>query len=284
MTTTSPSAGTARGLWTLYEPIHALSYFAPEAAAEFEQAGLHGFWRGYFAGRSAPLGAVAAPPVIALFAGFAPRIVEQALPAVWDLVTPEQALTARRRGGAAAIRRCLHEAGVTLDHDLVDELNMLVDRLPFAGRALAASNAAVPLAEDPYERLWQLVTTLREWRGDAHVAALVGLGLAGIDVLVLRCLLDQPREWLQRVRGWTDHEWDEATHRLTDAGLITGGISDAGRSVIAAVEQTTDDRSMPGPPDLVRRLTTQLAPVAHACATALPFPNPIGVPAPVDPP
>jgi hypothetical protein len=29
----------ARAMWTLYEPIHAITYFAAEARAEFEQAG-----------------------------------------------------------------------------------------------------------------------------------------------------------------------------------------------------------------------------------------------------
>ncbi len=280
MTVTSRTTRPARELWTLYEPIHALTYFAPEAASAFERAGLRGFWRGYFAGRSAPLGAVSAAPVIALFAGFAPRMVERALPALWQLASPQQVLAARRRGGAAALRRCLHDAGIGLDPDLADELVMLVSRLTLAGRALAAANADLPGGDDPYEQLWQSVTTLREWRGDAHVAALVGHGLAGIDALVLRSLLDLPRETLQPVRGWTDHEWDEATHRLTDAGLAAGGITADGRALIAAVEQMTDDASLPGPPDLVHRIGAGLAPIARACATALPFPNPIGVPAP----
>ena len=47
----------ARHLWTVAEPLHALTYFAPESHEAFEAAGLHGFWRGYFAGRAAPLGA-----------------------------------------------------------------------------------------------------------------------------------------------------------------------------------------------------------------------------------
>jgi helix-turn-helix protein len=40
-------------MWTLFEPVHAVTYFAPEARSAFEQAGLRGFWRGYFAGRAA---------------------------------------------------------------------------------------------------------------------------------------------------------------------------------------------------------------------------------------
>src|SRR5262249_17746670 len=45
----------ARRMWTLFEPIHTVTYFAAEARAAFEAAGVRGFWRGYFAGRSAPL-------------------------------------------------------------------------------------------------------------------------------------------------------------------------------------------------------------------------------------
>jgi len=47
------AASTARSMWTLFEPIHAVSYFAPEARSAYERAGLRGFWRGYFAGRAA---------------------------------------------------------------------------------------------------------------------------------------------------------------------------------------------------------------------------------------
>jgi len=39
----------ARHLWTLFEPLHAVTYFAPEAREHFEAAGLRGFWRGFSA-------------------------------------------------------------------------------------------------------------------------------------------------------------------------------------------------------------------------------------------
>jgi hypothetical protein len=68
-------ARVARGLWTLYEPVHAVTYFAPQAAEAFEHAGLRGFWRGYFAGRAAPLGPVGAAPVTAMFSSFSPSMV-----------------------------------------------------------------------------------------------------------------------------------------------------------------------------------------------------------------
>ena len=52
------SPGTARRLWALGEPFHALTYFAEESRAAGEAVGLRGFWRGYFAFRAAPLGPV----------------------------------------------------------------------------------------------------------------------------------------------------------------------------------------------------------------------------------
>jgi hypothetical protein len=55
-------------MWTLFEPVHAVTYFAPEARSAFEEAGLRGFWRGYFAGRAAPLA-----PVNAAVVGSPPR-------------------------------------------------------------------------------------------------------------------------------------------------------------------------------------------------------------------
>ena len=54
-------------MWTLFEPVHAVTYFAPEARSAFEDAGLRGFWRGYFAGRAAPLGPASAAVVGASF-------------------------------------------------------------------------------------------------------------------------------------------------------------------------------------------------------------------------
>src|SRR5438477_11952164 len=71
------TAGTARLMWTLFEPVHAVSYFTLEARAAFEEAGLRGFWRGYFAGRTAPLGVTSAAVVTASFFNFAPAMVDR---------------------------------------------------------------------------------------------------------------------------------------------------------------------------------------------------------------
>ena len=66
-------------MWTLFEPIHAVTYFTPEGRSAYEQAGLRGFWRGYFAGRAAPLGAAGPAVVAASFFNFAPAFVARAI-------------------------------------------------------------------------------------------------------------------------------------------------------------------------------------------------------------
>src|SRR5688572_14195710 len=103
----------ARAMWTLFEPLHAVTYFAPEGRTAFEAAGLRGFWRGYFASRSAPLGLAPAAVTTALYANFAPRMVERAIPSVWGLASPEEALTARLSGSVAALSRLFDKAEVS---------------------------------------------------------------------------------------------------------------------------------------------------------------------------
>ena len=97
----------ARRMWTLFEPLHAVTYFSPEGRTAFEAVGLRGFWRGYFASRSAPLGRAPAAVSTALYANFAPRMVERAIPSVWELASPEETLAARVDGSVAALSRLL---------------------------------------------------------------------------------------------------------------------------------------------------------------------------------
>ncbi len=54
--------GLARRFFDRYEPIHAVTYFASEARTALDGLGYRGFWMGYFAARSAPLGMV--PPEV----------------------------------------------------------------------------------------------------------------------------------------------------------------------------------------------------------------------------
>jgi hypothetical protein len=284
----SDAAQAARRMWTLFEPVHVVTYFSPEARAAFEGAGLRGFWRGYFAGRAAPLGRVGAPPVTASFFTFTPPMVARALPGVWDLITPENALAVRSAGAVAALRGLLAglEAGV---RPAADMLLRAADGLDCSGRVLAAANAALPVMGDgePLARLWQAATVLREHRGDGHFAALVAAGVDGCEALVLRSGHDLKRDQLQPMRGWTDEQWDAAAGRLATRGWLgqDGRITTAGVAARQAVEDATDlAAARPWArlgAEATEELAVLLAPIAAACAAVLPFPNPVGVPAPV---
>jgi hypothetical protein len=281
----SDAAGAARRMWTLFEPVHVVTYFSAEARAGFEAAGLRGFWRGYFAGRAAPLGPATAAPVTASFFTFAPAMVARALPGVWDLVTPADALAARTAGAVAALRRLLGESPAGLAAT-ADALLRVTDGLDCAGRVLAAANAALPAPAEPAARLWHAATLLREHRGDGHFASLVAADLDGCEALVLRAGLDLSRAQLQPLRGWTDEEWDRAAARLAERGWLgeDGTVTPAGLAARQAAEDATD-RAAARPWARLGAAATDdlaglLAPVARACAAELPFPNPVGVPAP----
>src|SRR5262245_51470074 len=153
----------ARLLWRLIEPVHAVTYLAPEPISEFRNAGCRGFWMGYFAGRAAPLGPVGPEVVHALFYNFSFDRVAKALPDAWSFAPVPVALEARERGATAALRRHLgdlaHDPCVAVAGDL---LARAAEAAPGEGRPLFAANRALPEPVDPIARLWHFATVLRE--------------------------------------------------------------------------------------------------------------------------
>lgn len=269
-------------MWTLLEPVHAVTYFTPAARAAFEAAGLRGFWRGYFAGRAAPLGAVGAGPVEAVFFGFAPAMVRRALPDVWQRATPAAALAARLDGARTALSEVLPSPETDLA-EAAALLRQAASELALAGRPLAAANADLPWPEDPLGAVWHAATLLREHRGDGHVAALLVAGLDGPESLVWRAAMDSSREVLQPARGWTDAQWDAAAARLTDRGwLASGTATEIAYAARDTVERQTDALAA-GPWQTlgtagIARLEKLLTPLSDAALALLPHPNPIVLP------
>jgi hypothetical protein len=274
---------TSRLMWALYEPIHDVTYFTPEARESFEAAGLRGYWRGYFAGRAAPLGPVGAEPVVAAFYNFAPAMVERALPDVWQRASPETALEARSAGAVAALARLTAHVpadGVARAADLLTEV---AGRLDHAGRPLGAANADLPVPGEPLARLWQATSTLREHRGDGHVMALRQGGLGGLEVLVFRTAHDLDRDFLQANRGWTDEEWSAATHRLTEGGWLdeTGVPTPWGLDRLREIEAETERLAGSAWAGADRdQLWDALFPLSEPCRAVLPDANPVGLPRP----
>lgn len=272
----------ARHLWTLFEPLHAVTYFTAEPRAAFEAAGYRGFWRGYFAGRSAPLGLAPAAVSTALYAGFAPSMVGRAIPSIWDLAPPEAALEARLDGSVAVLGRLL--AGVPGIEETADLLREVARGAPTGGRALGAANASLPWPEEPLAELWQAATVLRELRGDGHVLAQLAVGLDGLTTMVLRCGHDMTRQVLQPNRGWGDLEWHVAGEGLIERGLLDrdGRITAAGLDTLARAEEVTDRLAQEpwdvAGPDLTARFVELASPLARAVRAELPDVTPLGLP------
>jgi hypothetical protein len=283
------SAGAARHLWALGEPVHALTYFAAEARDAFAAAGLTGFWAGYFAGRAAPLGPVGAEVVTATFGSFAPGFVARRVPGVWTAASPAGALAARLAGVDAAVQRVLPGwAGSDDAREAATLARRAAEAVDVPGRPLAAANTGVGWPAEPHLVLWQALTTLREHRGDGHLAALLQRELLGLPALVLAAAAGTTdAEWLQKARGWTAEEWSAAVEQLTARGLLADGeLTPEGLAVRTAVEADTDRLALRPWAALggarCDRLAELLVPVRRAVVAAGDWPaaNPIGVPDP----
>ncbi|MGD1240022.1 SCO6745 family protein [Mycobacterium seoulense] len=236
----------ARRFFDRYEPVHAVTYFAPEARAALDGLGYRGFWMGYFAARSAPLGMVPREVVTAIFYNFAPERVAKALPAAWQVAGPDAALHARQESAVAALRRY----GLNTDENVrvaAELAGKAARQAPLDGRPLFAANLALPWPEDPLAALWHATTLLREHRGDAHVAVLAAAGVSGRESNVLHAAAGGvPREYIARTRDYDEAAWRHHEQRLAERGLLhdDGSLTTAGRELKDHIERSTDALSL----------------------------------------
>lgn len=262
------------------EPIHNPLYFAADVQDRYGELGLDPRTQGYFAGRSAPMGKVAAGAVAATFFNFNPTVVSMMIPAVWDIAPPEQVLAARQAGIDAMYAR------IEGPRDGLEEAFELLARalegLSYAGRPLAGANAALPVPDDGFGAVWHHVSVLREYRGDGHVALLTASGLDPVDVLVVYAAWqgNVSRRFIQGSRVWDDASWQGAEARLRERGWLDadGALTDDGRAWRDRIEADTDRLAAPpwealGEAD-TRRLYDLLRPVAAAIVTGDVFPRP----------
>jgi hypothetical protein len=271
--------GAERELWRVLEAVHAVVYFAPDAKAVYGELGLRGFWSGYFASRAAALGTPGPRLVTALFHGFAPRMVEKALPAAWEVAGPASVLRARTQLARSALAG--HPAAGL--EEAADRLTGVLAELDVAGRPLAAAHLDVPAPADPLGRVWHAATVLREHRGDGHVAALVAAQVDGAEAHQLHRSALVPRQ--REFRGWTEQEWTAAAERLRDRDLVdaAGEPTARGRELRAGIEASTDRSAATALRALddaaLRGLLDALGPLARSVADAgaVPYPNAMGV-------
>jgi hypothetical protein len=222
---------------------HHFIYFVPESVEEAAELGVTRRGPAYFAFRSAAMGAVPWQVALATFYNFSPRVVER-MTGMWDAASPGQWQVAR----FAAVGRAMRRVGVSLTADEIAEARSLIDPVvataDYAGKTLAAANASVTLPPDPLVALWQQITVLREWRGDAHLVVLADNDLGPCDCTVLQTATGRFPERLARVtRGWNDEEWAAATARLVARGWLDadGTATDAGIAARERIEVETDE-------------------------------------------
>ncbi len=232
--------------------LHSLIYFAPETEQQLTGAGLKPGRMCYFAGRSAPMGAVGPGVVTATFCNFSPALVARHIPAAWQLASPAAVIAARFAAADAALIRLLGP-------DLIASAEMstmaaltreAAGACTAEGRPLYAGHADLAWPDAPHLVMWHALTLLREHRGDGHIGALVAAGLTGLEALVTHTATGRGfvPGFALASRGWTQEEWDAAAAALTERGLLDAGgaLTAAGEALRAHVEAETD-RMAAGP-------------------------------------
>lgn len=241
---------TARQCKNALEAPHAMIYFAPEAEQEFGALGLENAHMSYFAGRAAPMGAVGPSVVAATFYNFNLRAIARVIPRAWSIAAPEEIVAARFRAVDTALRRMLGDEvlateAVTESVQLATEACQACDP---AGKPLFAGHADLEWPEAPHLRLWHALSLLREFRGDAHIAALQTAGITGLQALALQTATGEGMNEAaaKKTRGWSDEEWSDAQDELREQGLIDteGTLTAEGKELREQVEAATDAQSM----------------------------------------
>jgi hypothetical protein len=214
-------------------------YFTPETVGVGKSVGLDGF-RFYFLGRGGVLGDVEWPVVMSAFGYFKPSLLQR----IWT--------TGKERYPAADANRlyleCCRDHGRAHFGDIAGlgefceaaEAVMAAALVDPAALTLFAGWAAQPLADDLPGRAMQLVTTLRELRGSAHLVSVIASGLS--TPVAHRIRRPESLEGF----GWGPDDipvpTDEDRARLADAEALTDRLvipafsvlDDAGAAALAA--------------------------------------------------
>ncbi|MBR7834260.1 MarR family transcriptional regulator [Actinospica durhamensis] len=235
-------------MFELVEPIGTVA-FSEVTTEAFLALGMRNYWDGYFAGRAAPLGSASAEVVHAVFYNFADGEVARHIPWVWEKTTPQEAIAARERGSAAALRQMIgHLADSPGLVRVADLATLAALSAPTDGRALYAGLRTLDVPEEPVARLWHAATLLREHRGDGHNAALLAHGIGGTEAHVLLALsLGMRAQDFGRLRHLPEPRLTAVLDGLRGRGLVdaAGGFTDAGRETRQRIEALTDELAAP---------------------------------------
>jgi len=247
----------ARALASALEPFAGQVYFSPECHANYQALGYGpspGDFGGvagpemesYFCSRGSVMGQVPGSLIAAAFGVFNHVMVERIVEKGWQKTDAATICKARDDGAVAQLRRILGDAP-----DGVDEVRALLERaeapLEPYGKPLYAGLAACERFDDPLADAWRLADRLREYRGDAHVAAWTAAGVDACQIGLLSELWwGLPARSYSRTRMWSDEQYDVAEAALEARGLLAGGqLTPAGRAFREQVEVSTDVQCRP---------------------------------------
>jgi hypothetical protein len=243
---------------------------------------------GYFALRVAPLGPVGPAVAAAAFFGFHPDRVARALPDAWTYTNPHDAIRVRLAGADAALRRLW--GNVTVEsQEVVDAADLAwqaASAADTAGRILAAANQALPRPAQPHLALWQATTTLREHRGDGHIAVLLARGVSPVQAHLIKAAASEADPAvLRESRRWSADAWRSAVEELSATGWldVAAHLTPAGAAQHDEIEAATDRAAMQPWRALGEPATARLAELVTPLAAAvvgsgiLPTSNPVGL-------
>lgn len=260
-----PSAG-GRALAAILEPIVASAYFALKAHEAFEALGhapspgrpVDGWAKdhwgtavlpdflAYLSSRASLLGQAPGDVVTATFGVFSPSLLGPAVASGFAIADPATVRATRDRAALGQLHRIL---GVVPDGlDRVNELLLRANSgLQVAGKPIYAGVVALGLPDEPMLLMWRLSERLREYRGDAFVAAFTVAGFDGCEIQILteRLAGDPPRAYVT-TRGWSEDEIDAAEKRLQEKGLLEGDeATPAGAEAREQLERVVDRMCAP---------------------------------------
>jgi len=281
----------ARRLRNALEPLASNVYFAPEVHAEFEALGFgpgtggEGYVTlaevsGYYCSRAGCMGQVPGEVVVAAFGVFNPDLIIPAVERGWSIAGVDEVLAARQRGATASLQRIL---------GMPDELPWVTGVMQRAaaagsasGRFLYAGLRSLGIPSTPWGAAWRAIDTVREHRGDSHIAAWLAAGLDPVEAgLLTEVYYAMPSKRYHSGRGWTDSQLDAGLDRLRAAAIIEGdppALTEDGAALREGIEVATDRQQRPiieAIGDDFEQLVTTLEPWAGAIVADGGFPSAI---------
>ena len=135
----------------------------------------------------------------------------------------------------------------------IDEVTAVLQRAAAAGAAsgrfLYAGLRSLGIPPTPWGALWRAVDTIREHRGDSHIAAWIATGLDAVEIgLLTELYYGMPLKRYHRGRGWTEADLDAglgASPRPRPRGRDAAAADAAGTALRESIEVATDVQQRP---------------------------------------